>query len=403
MRVLVLLSACLLVCESSVAWARPAGGTDVSELARPDAAMSAPLAPAIAQEPADEVVEAVRSRLAGPFKTNAAIDDVEAVRAYYAGARDPLWISGTEWSPRAVAIIDELRRADDWGLDASSFDIPVLAPASGDGIADTAALADAELKLSLAALNYARDARGGRIADPTGQLSAYIDRAPQLLPPVRVLSDLESASAPDRYLRGLNPQSAQFEALRRRYIAMRDGEDASLPKVPEDGGTIVAGAADPDVAIIRERLGVLAATQPDIYDDALVAAVEDFQRQHGLAADGVVGPRTRRAFNGGGGVSPQSLLANMEEWRWMPDDLGDTYVWVNVPEFVVRVVKDGRVIHTAPIVVGKTSTPTPIFSKDLKTIYFRPRWYIPDSIKANEIWPRLRRGGARGYQVLRNG
>jgi len=403
MRALVFLSVSLLVSESGLASARPADGTDISELARPDATMTSPAEQAITQEPADDVVQAVRSRLTESYKASAASDDVEAARAFYARARHPLWIRGSEWSPRAIAVIGELKRADDWGLDASAFDIPVLAPASGDEIADTAALADAELKLSLAALWYARDARGGRISDPAGQLSAYIDRAPQLRPPLRVLSELAAASAPDRYLRGLNPQYVQFEKLRRRYVAMRDGDSTSSPNVPEDGPTIVAGTLHPDVAVIRERLRVPAASEPELYDDELVAVIEDFQRLHGLAADGVIGPRTRRALNGQGGVSQQSILANMEEWRWMPEDLGGIYVWVNVPEFVVRVVKDGKVIHTAPVVVGKTATPTPIFSKDLKTIYFRPRWYIPDSIKANEIWPRLRRGGARGYQILRNG
>jgi energy-coupling factor transporter ATP-binding protein EcfA2 len=36
----------------------------------------------------------------------------------------------------------------------------------------------------------------------------------------------------------------------------------------------------------------------------------------------------------------------MEQWRWMPERLGDFYVWANVPEFLLRVVKDGKVIHT---------------------------------------------------------
>ena len=30
----------------------------------------------------------------------------------------------------------------------------------------------------------------------------------------------------------------------------------------------------------------------------------------------------------------------MERWRWMPRDLGQTYVMVNIPDYTLRVVRD---------------------------------------------------------------
>ena len=126
-----------------------------------------------------------------------------------------------------------------------------------------------------------------------------------------------------------------------------------------------AGAGRFSLYVVRRRLGVAAdeGTAPDIYDDSLYAAVKSFQRRKGLYADGIIGPQTRRALNEGSKVSLESVLANMEEWRWMPDPLGETYVWVNVPEFLVRVVEDGKIVHTAPVVVGKEKTQTPLFSQ----------------------------------------
>ena len=79
--------------------------------------------------------------------------------------------------------------------------------------------------------------------------------------------------------------------------------------------------------------------------------------------------------------SARKLLVNMEEWRWMPELLGDFYVWVNVPEFTLRVVKNGKVIHTERVVVGKRDTPTPIFSQDMEQVIFHPNWGVPESIK----------------------
>ncbi len=90
----------------------------------------------------------------------------------------------------------------------------------------------------------------------------------------------------------------------------------------------------------------------------------------------------------------RKILANMEEWRWMPEDLGQVHVMANVPEFMVYLVKDGARIHAERIVVGETRKQTTIYSRNLKTIVFKPMWRVPDSIKAHELQPNLRRGGS---------
>ena len=99
-------------------------------------------------------------------------------------------------------------------------------------------------------------------------------------------------------------------------------------------------------------------------------------------------PRHRRP-------NARKLLVNMEQWRWMPELLGDFYVWVNVPEFMLRVVKDGQVIHTERVVAGKRDTQTPIFSQDMEQVIFHPNWGVPESIKRNDVLPSLIRGSTR--------
>jgi murein L,D-transpeptidase YcbB/YkuD len=74
----------------------------------------------------------------------------------------------------------------------------------------------------------------------------------------------------------------------------------------------------------------------------------------------------------------------------MPENLGEFYVWDNVPEYMTHLIKNGEVIHSAKIVVGKVDTPTAIFSADMKHIIFHPEWGVPDSIKVKEILPYLR-------------
>jgi L,D-transpeptidase YcbB len=70
---------------------------------------------------------------------------------------------------------------------------------------------------------------------------------------------------------------------------------------------------------------------------------------------------------------------------------------VNIPEYIVRVIKDGREIHSERVIVGATTTPTPILSDEMEHLIFHPRWNVPDSIKVNELLPNLEVGD---YRVL---
>ena len=52
------------------------------------------------------------------------------------------------------------------------------------------------------------------------------------------------------------------------------------------------------------------------------------------------------------------IRANMERWRWMPRDLGERHVIVNVPAFTAALVENGRVLARHRTVVGARRTPT---------------------------------------------
>jgi len=139
--------------------------------------------------------------------------------------------------------------------------------------------------------------------------------------------------------------------------------------------------------------GIAGAGEPDAYLRGLHPQHPQFERlrQKYLAASS----RTHGRGKGSAGESAAAkrLLANMEQWRWMPAEMGPFYVWNNIPEFMQRVVKDGEVVQTHRIVAGETGKQTPIFSRPMRRITLKPTWIVPDSIKARELWPSLLRGG----------
>ena len=166
---------------------------------------------------------------------------------------------------------------------------------------------------------------------------------------------------------------------------------------------LAPGQTHADVAVLRRRLDVAASGDAsDVYDPTLVTAVKAFQTAAGLRADGFVGKKTRAALSADGSEKISSVLANMEEWRWMPEDLGKTHLFINVPSFSIDLVEDGKPVLSERVIAGKNSTQTPIFSKELTAIVLKPSWYLPDSIKLEKLLSAQRRGSPienEGYKI----
>ena len=373
-----------------------------------------------ATAPPQAVGAVIRERLLADAKTakeEEAVDWQALIAFYEARSDEPVFIGRAGYTPKAETLIEELKKSDDYGLDPSDYVVVDMGTDSSDRAELTHdQKVEAELKFALTVLKYARDARGGRIPDPSKQLASYVDRSPQYVDPKKLLDDLNTASDPAAVLRGTQPKHAQFEKLRQKYLEMKRNlvNAREIVRVPDKGPKLVPGQSNPDVALLRQRLDVAvpagkdgAAPDPNYYDDALASAVAKFQNDKGQKADGIVGPRTRRALNDIDVPSPERLLANMEMWRWMPEDLGDFHVWVNLPEFLVRVVKNGEIIHEERIITGDLNNQTPMFSDVLETIYFNPRWNVPQSIKVLELYPSLARGGntfqRQGLRLMQNG
>jgi murein L,D-transpeptidase YcbB/YkuD len=298
---------------------------------------AAPIAPggegaardAAAAVETDPVIVRVREWLAAlpPRQGAGDKDDLAAAVTYYGERQTPLWTDKAGLTERGKAASSEIAKADDWGLDARAFALPA-APASPPS---PEALAEAEGKLALAVLAYARHARGGRFDPPS--ISRKFDQKPAVFEPRSVLQGIASATAADEYLRGLHPRHPQFERLRRALLAQRANAASATP------------AAAPE----------------------------------------------KQA------VSVRQLLVNMERWRWMPPELGQFYVWNSIPEQMTSVVENGKVVLSEKIVVGKTSSPTPVFSADMQFVIFHPSWGVPAGIKSHELGPKLRNSGGSWF------
>ncbi|WP_244936497.1 L,D-transpeptidase family protein [Methylobacterium currus] len=376
----------------------------------------APAAPAEASGPAlpppapgDPVAEVVAARLADPnFSLIRRLNTKqrEAIQAFYAlGAFKSVWLTETGWTEAAKAVIARLQAAGEDGLDPLAYPIPLLDPPH----AKPADRAEADLKLSAAAVLYARDARGSRI-EPS-RLSRFITPKLDLPAADAVLARLTPAAASaGGLLQAYNPAQPGYLALKAKLASVRAQQpNRAVPMVRlPKGPALKTGMRDPRVPLIRARFGLGGAQDATAYDEGVATAVASFQRERGMKASGVLDPATVAALAGSSpGKQEADILANMERWRWLPADLGRTHVFVNIPEYKVRVMRDGRVLDEARVIVGKPDSPTPIFSGEMTYAVVNPSWTVPPSILKSQFLPGLARDpnyAARlGYQVVKRG
>ncbi|MBY0540496.1 MAG: L,D-transpeptidase family protein [Campylobacterales bacterium] len=127
----------------------------------------------------------------------------------------------------------------------------------------------------------------------------------------------------------------------------------------------------------------------NIFDEDLKNAVISFQKKHGLSSDGVVGGQTQRFLNISADKKISIIRLNLERMRWLPRDLGEKYLVINVPEYKLRLYENNHIVLNMAVIVGDKKFPTPIFSDKISYVVLNPSWNIPDSIAKNEIIPKL--------------
>lgn len=164
----------------------------------------------------------------------------------------------------------------------------------------------------------------------------------------------------------------------------------------EDGEMIKPGMQDPRLPKIKFRLMALEYLEnidPFSYDYSppVQEAIKQLQLENGLLADGIIGNSTIKLLNIDYSDRYNQILANLERWRWYPRDFGDHYILVNIANYKLDIVKDGKVAGTHKTMVGTGVRKTPIFSEEIKYIVYNPNWTIPPTIKTKDVIPGARK------------
>lgn len=324
--------------------------------------------------------------------------NLATLRRFY-NLRDyqPVWSESDRLLPKIDVALAYISRADEDGLVVADYDFDHLRQLRHEK--NGAASLELELCVTQALLSLIRDVNSGRLqanaVDPDWYITQPVFDAVGFLQRALESNDLQQA------LESLTPNISQYHALKKllaKFRALPISEEKWLP-IPEIGISIRRNTTHQAIPLIRQRIGQIRALfdDPDydipvsdsaFYDEMLEKAVKAFQRLHGLNADGVIGRHTRQAMN----LSPQEyiqrLRINMERLRWLPQNLSDRHILVNIAGFNLVAVEPGKPPLEMRIVVGRDYRSTPSFSSNVSHIILNPYWNVPNSIASKDLLPK---------------
>lgn len=330
-----------------------------------------------------------------------------ALRTFYE-RRDfhPGWFrDGQVRRDRLEALVAALAECERHGLRSEDYDLERLRELLE--AADPERAVTLEITASGAFLHYAAHVVAGKL-DPIKHFPTW--NAPRrerdlVLALREALSDEGDVRA---VLESLAPRDPRYAAMVAAITALRAVEE---PAAVGAGPVLRLGATGPRVLRLRARLRALslgesggALAREGAFDEALRDALSALQTQHGRTASGELDAETRALVDRPFAERIADLRVNLERWRWMPAELGDPHLFVNIPAFSLEVVAGDGVAMQMKVMVGKPYRRTPVFSAPMQYLVFNPRWTAPPTVVRQDLFPRLRRGTgvlrSRGLQVV---
>jgi murein L,D-transpeptidase YcbB/YkuD len=308
----------------------------------------------------------------------------------------PIWLSGGQPKGKARDLVRAICRSGEEGLRPADYDLAGLGSSlrklNEAKRRDPADLAALDVRLTALLLSFGSDLLSGRL-DPRTVDDGWFLTARHSSVDSTLRAALRDDASPD-VLDDLRPKQKEYrelaDALDRYREIMKQGGWNAVPA----GRALRRGDRGARVAALRRRLHATgdldSGKDSDQFDRDVAGAVARFRQRHGLSADSVADAPTIGAMNVPVETRIRQIELNLDRYRWLPAELTDRYVLVNIPDFHLYGYDHGKLRFEQRVIVGdQYQNATPVFADSMTFLVFRPEWNVPSSILAREILPRL--------------
>jgi len=349
---------------------------------------------------------------------------VQVRQVYERSDYGPLWLRGRGLSPQGLQVVELLHNADQKGLNPKDYDgdrwgerAKRVAAASPPGESCEGTILD--LGLTISAMRYLEHLRIGRV-DPKA-LNIGLDVSSKQFDLPAFVGELAQSQEVAKKAAEVEPHYDLYWALLDALKLYQElSRDAALNEPLPEIGKLQPGESYRGLAALSYRLKRYGDLHPeeaakvrrDVYSEPLVRAVKRFQERHGVKPDGVIGNKTFAYLNTPVTERLKQIELTLERTRWLPADLGERPIVVNVPEYRLYALKKGGrngkydVALEMQVIVGEAYPrhQTPLFSGKMINLEFSPFWNVPYSILRRELYPKIQADPSyisrHGYQIV---
>ena len=334
--------------------------------------------------------EGLRALVSGPqMSADERTRLTDQVRRFYATEHYQLiWIDNDRPSSRYAQLTKALAGAAANGLPADLYPVPIEASGDTKLTIEPARAPELDVRGTVSLFRYLLHLTSGRL-DPHALESLWTLK-PERPDLVAVLSKAIDGNNLNGAIADVQPKQSQYGELQKalaKYEAI--AAKGGWPAIPANA-RLKPGDSTPLAATLRDRLaaeGDFSGTD----DQNIVEGLKRFEERHRLTSDGVLDNQTIAAMNVPVDERIRAIQLGMERWRWMPNQLPDRYLLVNIPDYRLDAIESGKTVMSMRVVVGAPDKKTPIFADKMEYLIFSPYWNVPPDIAREETAPHAAR------------
>ncbi len=314
----------------------------------------------------------------------------------------PVWVTQEGLNNKAEILIKTIQEADHEGLNIETYhqdDIStLLTDIKLSIVVDTpepAKFAELDLLLTDAFYSYGFHLSEGTVDPYSNNFDWYIKKPKKNL--AKILQRILYDDKLKRLVDELQPRHSGYLRLKLALLKYQKIKQSGCWHGIPAGVKMRKGDCGKRIAALRSLLIILGDLKgphnnnQEYFDEVLEDGVKMFQARHGLKVDGLVGSKTLATLNVPVEDRIIQINLNMERWRWLPQDLGESHLVVNTANFELNVIKDGQTIKSIRAIVGKMKRPTPVLSRKIIYLELNPYWNVPHKIALNDILPCIKK------------
>lgn len=307
----------------------------------------------------------------------------------------PVWVGQRQWNDMAKAFFQVMLDAGSRGLltrDYLSTDLRALL--ANSFLSENQW--QAEILMSKAFYQLSQDLSIGRVdpqlvdQDIKYTRKAFVDA--KLLPQIL-------ASSPSQLSEGLDslePKIAAYQNLKKALAILREKRATKSWLQMRSKQSFYLGASSSAVRQLKAAVAQQGYSFEYMDDDRIssndMQVLQTFEFEHGIEPEQVIAGNSMiwRVLNTRVEERIRQVELSMEKLRWLPRDIEDRYVFVNLAATELSVFEQGQVVMQFRTVNGGPYRRTPSMRDVIGSVLFNPTWTAPKSIAIKDKIPKIR-------------